>query len=174
MITYLKPSTVYFYFHLYMTKNVFTKIEEKELQPIYEQLLIDKLKLGSKFPRSVLYINKNVLGIGLMALNTILEILSLKLFFRHTRLDSNTNKLIEVNLQNLQRESGRNVSFEAIPEDEKWWPTTWVYRVLEKCHKRGLIVEHQINYIAKITKNKTIMDYAVEYKKTKVLSGRIN
>ena len=85
---------------------------------------MEKLKLGSKFPRKVLYIHKNALGVGLMTPNTILEILSLKLYFGHTRLNSNTNQLIEVNLQNLQIESGRNIPFESIPQSEEFWPIT--------------------------------------------------
>lgn len=80
---------------------------------------MDKLRLGSKFPRRALYIYKKALSVGLMKPNTILAILTLKLYFGHTRLNSNTNNFITVGLQKLQVECGQNKSIEDIPSKEK-------------------------------------------------------
>jgi len=72
--------------------------QEQELISIYEQPLLEKLGLGKKFPRDVMYYYKNALGLGLMTLNTILTSLALKLYIGHTRFQSDTNELIEAQL----------------------------------------------------------------------------
>ena len=62
--TELKVSLTYLYFHYYMIKNVFfgcgvtnfTPLQEKELKQIYKLPIINKLRLGTKFPQYALYI----------------------------------------------------------------------------------------------------------------------
>ena len=182
MNTDLKVSLMYLYFHCYMIKNVFFRCrvvhfsppEEKELNKLYKQPIIDKLRLGMKFPRRALYIYKKVLGVGLMEPNTIIAALALKLYFGHTRLQSETNLLIESNLEKLQVEIGRNNAIEEIPLDEKHWNRTWLDHVFELYQKRNIKVERDTNFLSNITRNKTIMDYAVGYNKTSVTIGRIN
>jgi len=68
--------------------------EEMELIKIYEGSIVENFGLGEKFLCKVLYFYKNFLGMGLMRPNTILTILSMKLYFGYTRLQSNTNNLI--------------------------------------------------------------------------------
>ena len=178
----IQSHLLYYYFHCYMTKSVFfgcgvvhlNTDEIMELTRIYEQPLLEKLRLGQKFPRVVLYLNKDLLGIGLMKINTILEILTLKQYFGHTCLQSQTNDLINASLENLQIECGRNIRLEEIPQLEKWWNRTYLDSVFEACSRRGIHVERNTNFLQDITKNKTIMDYAVEYKSVPVALGRIN
>ena len=139
--TALKAHLVYYYFHMYMVKNVFFGCritsfipnQEIELTKIYEQLIIDKLCLGAKFPRKVLYIHKKALGISLMKPNTVLSILALKLYFGHTRLHGSINNLININLEFLQVECGRNIALAEIPLNEKHWNKTWLDHIFEIC-----------------------------------------
>lgn len=165
-----------------MTKSVFfgngvvalTTLEYLELRRIYEQPILEKLTLGKKFPRAALFLHKNALGIGLMTPETITEILALKFYFGHTRLEGNINDLITAELEKLQVECGMNVPFATVADDEKWWPRTWLDRVFSLCLHRNIQVEREINFLKEITSNKTIMDYAIMYKKTAVTLGRIN
>ena len=50
--------------------------------------------------------------------NTILLILTLKLYFGHTHLQGQTNQAIEASLEHLQVECGCNIALEKILEDE--------------------------------------------------------
>ena len=130
--TDLKASLVYLYFHCYIIKNVFfgygiasfTPPEEEELKKIYEQPILEKLRLGMKFSKCALYIYKKALGISIMTPNTMLAILALKLYFGHTRLQGETNDIIEYNLERLKIEIGRNIALEDIPILEKYWNRT--------------------------------------------------
>ena len=121
-----------------------------------------------------LYLHKNSLGIELMTPETITEILTLKLYFGHTRLEGNTDDLITAELEKIQVEYGRNVPFAEVPDDEKWWPRTWLDRVFLSCLHRDIQVEREINFLKNVTSNKTIIDFAVMYNKTAVTLGRIN
>jgi len=106
--------------------------------------------------------------------NTIIAILALKLYFGHYRLNSQTNRLIERNLLQVQIEADRNCDYASIPPDEKTWNSTWIDHVFNECQKRGIIVERQTIFLQGITENKTIMDYAVQYTDTLVVRGCIN
>ena len=98
---------------------------------IYEETLLEKLKLGWRFPQQVLYLHKNALGISLMQPNIILTSLALKLYFGHTCLDGECNRLISVNLEEVMVEYGRNCKFAEIPQEEKTWNKTWDNHVFE-------------------------------------------
>lgn len=121
-----------------------------------------------------MYIHKNALGLGLMRLNTILTSLHLKLYFGHTRLQGECNRLIDVNFEELQVECGQNCDFSEIPDSQKTWNRTWIDHVFHQCQKRNINVERCTNFLADITTNLTVIDYAVRYTKSNVVLGRIN
>ena len=77
----------YLYYNAYLIKKVhfgsgvmaLTEKQEIVLKQIYEPVLLRKMNLSEKFPRSVLYSRKKELGIELLALKTIIGVLALKL-----------------------------------------------------------------------------------------------
>ena len=85
--------------------------------------------------------------------NTILAFLTLKLYFGYTRLENETNDIIESNLEKLQVEIGRNIALQEIPPKEKHWNRTWLDHIFELCHRWNLKVERNTNFLSKITKN---------------------
>ena len=64
------------------------------LKQIYKPVLLRKMKLSEKFPRSVSYSRKMVLGVGLLATRMIVDILLLKLYVDHQRMESKVSKII--------------------------------------------------------------------------------
>jgi len=178
----MHPCQVYTYFHVYMLTYIFfwcgvvqlNPDEEMELIKIYEGPIVEKFGLGEKFLCKVLYFHKNFLGMGFMRPNTILTILSMKLYFGYTRLRSNTNDLIEHSLQTYEVEAGRSIRYWEIFPTEKSWCTTWIDNIMHEFQKRNIVVEQDTGSIRKITTNKTIMDVAVEYTKYLQIIGYIN
>ena len=55
-----------------------TAEQENELTKIYETPLLQKLKLGQKFPRTALYSRRSALGVGLMKPRTAIAAQSIK------------------------------------------------------------------------------------------------
>ena len=81
---------MYIYFNVYLIKKVYfgygiveiTAQQEQILKNIYKEIILHKLGYSVKFPRRVLYIRRNTLGIGLIRLKTVIETLALKLYIR--------------------------------------------------------------------------------------------
>ena len=71
--------------------------EFKELERICEKLILRNLKISEKFPRMIIHINKNFLGLELMRLNTMLNMLNLKLYLGNMRLRINAFNIIQAN-----------------------------------------------------------------------------
>ena len=67
---------------------------------IYEPVILRKLGLGEKFPRLCLYSRRTALGLGLMKPSTIMAIQALSLYVGHRRLETTTDKKIQINEQN--------------------------------------------------------------------------
>jgi len=64
---------------------------------IYELVILKKLRLSEKFPRSILCAWKLALGIGIIKLSTIIAIIVFKLYLEHKRLQMKVSKIITVN-----------------------------------------------------------------------------
>ena len=85
------PQLIYVFYNAYMIKSIYfgcgilklTPTQEAILIWIYELTLLQKLGLSIKFSRSVLYIRKSVVGIGIIKPSTIIDILALKLYIGH-------------------------------------------------------------------------------------------
>ena len=100
--TQIPIQLVYVYYNIYLIKAVYfgcgiiqlTPNEEKILKAIYEEPILIKLGYSKKFPRRVLYMRKNVLGIGLLRPKTIMKILALKLYIGYKRVNTIINQLI--------------------------------------------------------------------------------
>ena len=86
--TVLHLNLTYLYFNIYLLKNIFFRCrivnlnekQEKELQRMCKEMIAIKLRLRQKFSRYVLHTRRNVIGIGLIKLNTAITILTTKLF----------------------------------------------------------------------------------------------
>ena len=58
--------------------------------------------LSEKLPRSVLYVRKLSLGVGLMSPITIIDMLALKLYAGYNRIESDVSKIIKINEENAR------------------------------------------------------------------------
>ena len=68
--------------------------QNKEIKKIYESVIASKLKLGSKFPQNLLYIQWTVIGIGLLQLSTVIAILAVRQCVGNLRLNKNVGQMI--------------------------------------------------------------------------------
>ena len=101
-------STALIYYNMYLIKKVYfgysivsiSKKQEEMLKKIYEPVILRKMGLSEKFLRCVLYSRRTVLGIGLMFLRMIMDILALKLYVGHNRMESEVARMIKVNEKN--------------------------------------------------------------------------
>lgn len=71
-----------------------TEQQEIALKRIYEPVLLRKMNLSKKFPRSVLCSRKTALCIGLLAPRTTIDVLALKLHLGNQRLNQKVAKII--------------------------------------------------------------------------------
>ena len=63
----------------------FTEEEIRVLKDIYEKPMVQKLSLGVNFPRKLLYVRKDALGVGLMEPQTVIDLLAIKLYVGNKR-----------------------------------------------------------------------------------------
>ena len=158
------------YFNVYMIKAVFfgcgvielNPKEEVELKRIYEEPMLIKLGLSRKFPRVVLYMRKSALGIGLMAPSTIIAILKLKQYIGHSRKRGNAGKAIQMQEEYRRIEAGRRIQLGENPK-HRYWKKTWIDEVSDELWKRNMVLGNPSDSHHKETRNKTVMQYAIEY-----------
>ena len=106
------------YYNAYLIKNMYfgsrvmPLIEKQEitLKQIYEPVILRKMNLSEKFPRSVLYSRKTALGIELMAPKTIIGVLLLKIYLGNQRLNQKVAKIIQINEDNARLSRGYSKS----------------------------------------------------------------
>lgn len=135
--------------------------QESILMNIYESVILTKMGLSMKFPRRVLYTRKTALGAGLMAPNTIMSVLALKLYLSHQRSKTRISKLININEENIRLHHGFSAS---VTESRlKWCPAinTWSDEIRLILRSRKLDLINRMNETKWISMNKTIMDYAI-------------
>jgi len=169
------------YYNAYLIKKVnfgsgvlsLTEKQEQELKRIYEPILLRKMKLSEKFPRNVLYSRKTALGVGLLAPRTIVDILSLKLYIGHQRMKSKVSEIIQINEDNARVSYGYSTSIIETERKDKPNEITWNDEIQVKLNRRNLRLENRTNEPKWISKNKTIMDYAVRYKELEGIESDI-
>ena len=175
------PSTAYMFYNMYLCKKVYfgcgiisiNDKQEEELMKIYEPVILKKLGLGEKFPRLCLYSKRSSLGIGLMKPKIILAILALKLYIGHKRIRSNISRKISINEQMQFLQDRYNSHPISTPVDDKIEIKTWIDEIGEIMKKRDLEFSNNDFDKCAITRNKTIMSYAVEYVNEKNLKKEI-
>ena len=130
---------------------------------IYEPVTLKKLGLGEKFPRKSLHSRRTALVVGLMKPNTKLAISALKLYLGHKRLDTKDGRIIKMNEQRQHLQSGHHSHPIETPIEQKILNRTWSDEIGIILQSRNINIINNDHKECKITQNKTIMDYAVEY-----------
>ena len=82
---------IYVYYNAYLIRSMYfgcrilklINPQQKQLIKIYEPIILKKLYLSQKFLRSMLYMRKSALGIGIMKPSTIIDTLTKKLYIRY-------------------------------------------------------------------------------------------
>jgi len=93
---------IYLYFNTYLIKSIFfrykiVKLENKQLKDIektHEVVIAKKLNLGNTFSRAILYSRRNVVGIGLIKVETVIVMLVCKLCIGNLRANNKISRLI--------------------------------------------------------------------------------
>lgn len=181
MRTELTSHQVHVYFNIYMLKSVFfgcgvvslIKREENEMKRTCETPMLKKLGLSTKLPREVMYVRKTALGLGLIEPCTVLSILTLKQYFGHMRMGSDTSNITKANEELLQLENGRSKHHMDIRQSEKYWTRTWIDEASDQCNKRTIQIQNRDVHANETTTNATIMDYACTYVREKRNSKEI-
>jgi len=166
-------STASMYYNMYLIKMVYfgcgvmslTPQQEIILKKIYEPIILKKLGLSKNFPRAVLYSRKTALGVGLIAPRTIVDELSLKLYLGHRRAEDRISNIIQIIEDNARVQYRYSKSIIDVSRNEKPNNITWSDEIQEKIERRGMKLENRVKDAKSFTRNKTIMEMAVEYAK---------
>jgi len=167
----INTHNAYLYYNTYLIKKVYfgcgimhlNKQQEQILQTISESTILRKLGLSEKFPREILYSRKSALGIGLLKPTTIIAILAMKLCIGHMRMNDRIATILTINEEQAEWEYGYNTNIHQINSEYKFNKLTWNDEIGEMLRSRKMkITDHQ-NMIAKVTTNKSIMEYAIKY-----------
>ena len=158
------------YFNVYMIKTVFfgcgivelNDKQEKELRRIYEEPMLRKLGLSVKFPRTALYSRRSALGVGLMLPSTLIAMLKIKLYVGNIRKLGHATDSIKMQEDYQEIEAGRNIRLGENPK-MRYWKKTWIDEVSEELWKRQATFQTSVEQRKQRTKNKTVMEYAIEY-----------
>ena len=121
-----------------------SKQKEKEWKQIFKPALLTKLRLSKNFLQNVLHSRKTALGVGLLALRIIIDVLALKLHFRHKRINSKVAKVIQINENNTWFECGCSKSCLEINRNAKLNKIMGTDEVWQKLSRRNLVVVNQI------------------------------
>jgi hypothetical protein len=91
------------FFNAYLMKIVYfgygiveiNERQEKYLQSLYETIILNKLMLSEKFPRRILYVRRNTIGIGFIRPKTVINALATKLYIGHQQANTSTSNMIQ-------------------------------------------------------------------------------
>ena len=169
--TSVTPAQVHTFFHTYLIKKVFfgcgvlsiSESQEKELCRIYESPILKKLGLSEKYPRTLLYVERNSMGLGLLKPTTIIAQNKVKLLVGNTRIAKSTCDAIGHLHELVQFNSGLSKNIDTIIPTQRYWRRTWIDEAYYELSTRGARVLHQFWSFSTISKNATIMDLALTY-----------
>ena len=160
------------YYNMYLLRRVYFGCgimqlmpnQEKELIKISEPILLKKMGLSINFPRKLLYARKSALGVGLIKPSTMILILSMRLYAGHVRAGDRISNIIRINEENAMFQNGYSSNVLKAPERDDKEVATWSEEIGWELQKRGIeiINNQETNQIN--TTNKTIMDYAQQYR----------
>ena len=180
MNTELAIYQVYMYFNVYMLTNVFygcgivkfTEEEIRVLKDIYEKPMVQKLSLGVNFPRKLLYVRKDALGVGLMEPQTVIDLLAIKLYVGNKRREQELGGIINVHEDMGFWDSGLKRECQMQSAGVEYWKNGWVEDVHTKLESRGMKLVNDCKNKEVKTKNRSIMEWAIEYVKSRKKSKK--
>ena len=70
--------------------------EENELRRLHEAPMLNKLGLRSTFPRDMMHVSRDMLGLGLVLPTTMIAIQVIRMCFGNKRIKSNAARMIKV------------------------------------------------------------------------------
>ena len=170
MNTHLTYQQTSMYYNLYMLANVYFRCgimklhekEEIELRRLYESTILRKLGFSKNFPRKIMYVSKEMLGLGLFLPSTMIAIQGLKLYLGNKRSTSNASRMINALEEMMWVEGGLNKDI-INDENESFWTESWVDEIKEIMKQRKIILCSEMKNEFRVTRNKSIMAYAREY-----------
>ena len=171
MSTSVKHYQVHMFYHTYMVIKVcfecavmeLTDKQEDELREIYEIPILKKLGLSITYPRALLYVEREAMGLGLLRPNTILAQLSIKMFVGHGRIKSATHNSICVLHETIQFNAGISRKIAFLPRTQCYWNPTWVDNTYHHMRSRGIAIKTDAWTFLNISKKCTLMDMALRY-----------
>jgi hypothetical protein len=95
--------------------------QQSELMLIYEKLILKKLKISKKFPKSLLYARKSMGGVRLLKPKTIIAISILKQYIRNYRIMNRVFSMIKISKEWLITESRYSGSPIEIKINNRYW-----------------------------------------------------
>lgn len=96
------------------------------------------------------------------------------MYVGHTRIKSQTHTAFQNLHELIQFNSGLSQDISTVQCTMKYWRLTWLDAALQDLSSRNLILERDYWLFAKISKNKTIMDFAVIYSNDVNILRQIN
>ena len=136
------------------------------------KLLLCKMGFSSNFPRDVMHTSKEMLGLGLFLLSALITIQGLKLYFGNKRIKMNAARMADALEEQMWVESGLNKN-PINAKGKPFWPESWIDK------SNGMLLSRQIKIITKkhrerhITKNRAIIEYAIEYSTDKQNKSKV-
>ena len=115
---------------------------------------------------------KIALGIGIMSPRTIIDILKLKLFIGNKQKTGNAYDSIKIQEDYQQIEASRNITIGENSE-LRYWKETWIDEVNDLLWEQKLRLESPSEESFFDTKNKTVIEYTIDYVERKKLYKNI-
>ena len=182
MVTSVLPHHVHVFYHTYLIKSVYfgcgviylTDAQEKELCALQEIPLLRKLRLSTKFPRALMYVNRNSFRLGFLRPKTIIDQLKSKMLVGHTRIRSETASAMLTLHECIQFHFGLSKNFNRLSLYDRYWKMTWIDHAYQALKKRGLDVQNDAWKFRNFSKNTILMDLAVTYSTDASLLKKLN
>ena len=124
--------------------------------------ILSKLGFSSNFPRDVMHVSKESLGLGLFLPSTMVAIQGLRMCLGNKRIKSNAARTIKVLEEQTWVEGGLNGD-PVNNRNKSYWTESWIDETKQHLKKRNITVCSKQNQEMEITKNATIMEYALNY-----------
>lgn len=122
----------------------------------------------------MMYVSTTALGLGLLKPSTIISQLRIKALVGHTRLLSETHRMVSILHETLQFQSGYSTSITNIQPQYVYWNRTWLDHTYHCLRVRGLQLQSNVWNFRTLSINATIMDLACQFTKKKTDLQRIN
>ena len=107
-----------------------------------------------------MHVSKDMLGLGLFLPSTMIAIQAMRMYLGNKRISSNASRMIAVLEEQIWVEEGRN-QHPINHKKEMYWTPSWVDEIKKIMETRDMTLQNYNNRSFVITKNKTIMEFAV-------------